>query len=255
MRFARWLEMPTTRGLDLDDPATTALRRHIVRSKPFLHAVYDEWYQLIAERLPTGDGTVLELGSGGGFLDEYVTDLVTSDVFPVPGVVQVVDARALPFNDSTLKAVVMTNVFHHIPDVDRFLSESVRCLRSGGRIVMIEPWNTAWSRFVHRHFHHEPMIPDATDWSLPTSGPLSSANAALPWIVTVRDSDRVGREWPELRLTEVMPFMPFRYLASGGVSMRTLQPRWTFGLWKAFERLFGVERRMAVFALISWERQ
>jgi hypothetical protein len=27
----------------LDDPATTALRRQIIASKPFLTAIYDEW--------------------------------------------------------------------------------------------------------------------------------------------------------------------------------------------------------------------
>ena len=38
---ARLLALPATRGLDLDAPETTALRREIVRGKPFLRAVYE----------------------------------------------------------------------------------------------------------------------------------------------------------------------------------------------------------------------
>jgi hypothetical protein len=116
---------------------------------------------------------------------------------------------------------------------------------------MVEPWNTGWSRFVHRHLHVEPMWPEAAEWEFPGSGPLSGANAALPWIVTSRDRARLESDW-RLRVSEIRPFMPFRYLASGGVSLRSLQPMWTFNIWRAAERGW-VGRRMAVFALIVIE--
>lgn len=38
----RWLEHPRSRGLALDDPRTTAVRREIVRAKPFLNTLYRE---------------------------------------------------------------------------------------------------------------------------------------------------------------------------------------------------------------------
>ena len=140
------------------------------------------------------DGPILELGSGAGFLNESIPGLITSDVFAVSGVDRVVDARSLPFEDSSLRAIVMTNVFHHIPEVEQFLSESQRTLVTGGRIVMVEPWNTKWSRYVHERWHNEPMIPDAETWGFPMTGPLSGANAALPWIVVHRDrSENRGR--------------------------------------------------------------
>jgi SAM-dependent methyltransferase len=244
----RLLGHPSTRGLDLDDPATTAIRRAVVRSKPFLTAVYREWYSLMIARLPGVSGSLLELGSGGGFLKERLPDVITSDVFPVPGLDRVVDAQEMPFDDASLRAILMTNVFHHIPNTPGFLTEAERTLVPGGRIIMVEPWNTGWSRFVHRHLHVEPMLPEASGWEFPSSGPLSSANAALPWIVASRDRKRLESEW-RLRVVEVTPFMPFRYMASGGVSLRTLQPMWTFNLWKAAER-GTLGRRMAVFALV-----
>ena len=249
----RLLAHPATRGLDLDAPETTALRREIVRSKPFLKAIYEEWYGLIVDRIPEGKGVMVELGAGGGFLSEVLSGVVTSDVFEVPGVDRVIDARDLPFEDNELKAIAMTNVFHHIPNADQFLSEAQRTLRPGGRILMIEPWNTWWSRFVHKHLHVESMDPDAGEWSFPSTGPLSTANAALPWIVAERDRDRLESEWSDLRVTEVLPFMPFRYLASGGISMRSLQPLWSFNVWKALEKYTGTEANSAVFALIVIE--
>ena len=249
----RLLAHPATRGLDLDAPETTALRREIIRSKPFLKAIYEEWYRLIVDRVPEGKGVVLELGAGGGFLSEVLDGVVTSDVFEVPGVDRVIDARELPFEDNELKAIAMTNVFHHIPDVAQFLSEAQRTLRPGGRVLMIEPWNTWWSRFVHNNLHVEAMEPDAVDWSFPSAGPLSTANAALPWIVAERDRDRLESEWPHLGVEEIKPFMPFRYLASGGVSMRSLQPLWSFNAWKALEKYTGTETTSAVFALIVIE--
>ena len=233
-----WLAHPLTQGLDINDPRTTALRLRIIREKEFLRRIYEEWYETIRASLPPGEGAVLEIGSGGGFLKEYVPGLVTSDVFECPGVDMVVDAAALPFADGSLRAVVMTNVLHHIPAPRRFFREASRCVRAGGRVVMIEPWVTPWSRVVHRKLHHEPFEPEAADWGFPRTGPLSGANGALPWILFERDRAQFRREFPEWRVARVRPMMPFRYIASGGVGTRDLMPGWTYGLWRGLERLF-----------------
>ena len=87
-----WLAHPLTRGLDLDDPGTTALRRRIVREKRFLRKLYLEWYGLLADALPAGEGAVVELGSGAGFLDEAVPGLIGTDILAVPGIDAVADA-------------------------------------------------------------------------------------------------------------------------------------------------------------------
>lgn len=248
----RLLAHPLTKGLDLDSPETTTLRREIILSKPFLRSVYLDWYRQIIDRIPDGDGSVLEVGAGGGFLDSLLPGLITSEVFFVPGIDLVSDARRLPFGADSLKSIVMTNVFHHIPDVAEFVSEAERTLRPGGRVVMVEPWNTRWSRFVHEKFHDEPMVPDA-DWRFPTSGPLSGANAALTWIVASRDRDRLETGW-RLRVAEAVPFMPFRYIVSGGVSLRSLQPRWTYPFWEWIDERAALKERFAVFALVVLEK-
>lgn len=248
------LAHPLTRGLDLDSPATTALRRRIVREKGFLRRLYEEWYRLVRAALPDFEGPVLELGSGAGFMDEFIEDLVTSEVFLVAGARVVLDGTRLPFESKSLRAIVMTDVFHHLPAARAFLSEALRCLKPGGRVVMIEPWVTPWSRFVYRRFHHEPFEPEAAQWEFPAGGPLSSANGALPWIVFERDKAVLGREFPGLEVREVRPLMPMAYLWSGGVGMRALLPGSAYRPWRALEgAVKAIERKAAMFALIVVE--
>ena len=251
----RWLEHPLTRGLPLDSPDTTRLRRTIVATKPFLRRVYEEWYSEIARHLPTGEGGVLELGSGAGFLEQHVPEVIRSEVFACPDLSVILDARQLPFASGSLRAIVMTDVLHHIPDVRRFLIEAAAAVRTGGVVVMIEPWVTTWSRFVYTNFHHEPFRPDAEDWAFAESGPLSGANGALPWIVFERDRDRFSTEFEEWRIESVRPGMPVTYLLSGGVSLRSLMPGWTFSGWRGVERaLQPWMNRLAMFATIVLRR-
>jgi SAM-dependent methyltransferase len=246
----RWLSHPLTAKLQLDDPATTELRKQIILSKPFLRAIYDEWYGMLAKELPPGDGAVLELGSGAGYCDRFIPGLITSEIFFCSTVRLVADGQRLPFPDGSLRAIIFTDVLHHLPDVSRFLAEASRCLRVGGRILMIEPWVSAWSKFVYTRFHHESFRPDAQEWSFNSSGPLSGANGAMPWIVFARDRQRFETEFPQLAIEEVRPFMPFRYMLSGGVSMRGLMPGFSHAAWARLEKM--LESRMAAVAMFAF---
>jgi SAM-dependent methyltransferase len=248
----RVLAHPLTVSLDLDDPATTLLRRQIIASKPFLRAIYDQWYSLLAAALPPAKGEVLELGSGAGYCAQFIPGLITSEVFPCAGVQTVADAAQLPFASDSLRAIVMTNVLHHLPKLRSFFMEASRCLCAGGKILMIEPWMTPWSRFVYTRLHHEPLDIDASDWAFPSSGPLSSANIALPWIVFERDRSKFAAEFPQFFIEQVHPFLPFRYLLSGGVALRSFMPGFTHGAWAGLERALQSQMpRLAMFAFIS----
>ena len=204
-----------------------------------LRRIYEEWYRQIATEVPKGSGSVLEIGSGPGFLSERMPGLVSSEVFLCPGVRTVLDARRLPARDGSLRAIVMTDVFHHIPDTRRFLAEATRALRPGGVIVMVEPWVSRWSRFVYGHLHHEPFLPESTSWELPPGGPLSGANSALPWIVFERDRARFEREFPHLGIGSITPGLPLRYVLSGGLSIRSLLPLAAHRALESVESLLG----------------
>jgi hypothetical protein len=71
-----------------------------------------------------------------------------------------------------------------------------------------------------------------------------------------RDRDNFESHFPELEIHAIRPFMPFRYLVSGGVSMRQLMPTATFHLWRKVESwLCSWPRHWSMFAFIHLKRQ
>jgi len=253
--LTRWLTHPLTRGLDLDDPRTTHLRRRIIREKALLHRIYQAWYEAIASTVPAGPEAVLELGSGGGFMSEHVPHLIPSERFATDGVGLVLDGTSLPLAGRSLRGIVMTNVFHHLPSPRQFLAEAARCVRPGGVVSMIEPWVSAWSRFVYGRLHHEPFDPRATSWEPDRGGPLSAANGAIPWILFARDRAQFEREFPLWRIDQIRPMMPLAYLLSGGVSLRALAPGLSYGAIDVIERAcLRWNGQLAMFAHIVLTR-
>jgi SAM-dependent methyltransferase len=249
------LAHPLTKGIDIDDPRTTQLRLKIIRQKGFLRQIYLEWYASIVEALPNTDGAVLELGSGGGFMSEFIPSLITSEVFYCANVHAVLDGRRLPFRSGCLGGIVMTNVLHHLSQPQVFFTEATRCVRAGGIVAMIEPWVSSWSRIVYTHLHHEPFDPESLSWELPPSGPLSGGNDALPWIIFERDRTRFERDFSHWRIESIEPLMPFRYLLSGGVSMRSLVPASSFLFAKKIETILAPWiNQLAMFAKIVLRR-
>lgn len=248
------LAHPLTRGMSLNDPRTTQLRQRIIREKPFLKQIYEDWYQRLVAHIPEGEGRVLEVGSGGGFLKDLQKDAITSEVFFTPHIDVVCDAMSMPFKASSLKAILMVDVLHHIPEPARFFGEAARCVRKGGRCLLIEPWNTRWGRWVYQNLHHEPFHPEG-GWTIEPSGPLSGANGALPWILLDRDNKDFRERFPEWEIGQVTPTMPLAYLLSGGVSMRSLMPGWSYKAVRRMESILPpLERSTGMFAFIVLNR-
>lgn len=254
MRALRRILRRDRGDLPLDAPELVEVHRGAIRQKPFLRRFYDDAYDFfVAERTGLPPGTELELGSGGGYLKERIPTLQTSEVLAVAEVDRHVDATALDDKDLSMAAIYLLDVFHHIQDVEAFLREAHRCLRPGGKVVMIEPANTLFGRFVYRRFHHEPFEPGAASWRLPAGGPMSMANGALPWIVFTRDRDRFAQLFSGFEIARQQPFGPLLYLLSGGVSMRQLLPsfmlpvvRGVEWLLRPFDRWLGMFQRIVI---------
>lgn len=211
--------------MDVDDPHTTCLRKQIIQEKPLLKSIYEEWYKTICEQLPPIEGPILEIGSGAGFLKTYIPELVTSDIMAVLGNDIACDALRLPFKEKSLRAIVLINVLHHISDPELFFKDANKCVKKDGAIIMVEPWVSSWSRIIYDKLHHEPFDPTSSSWTLPQSGPLSGGNDALPWIIFQRDREQFNQQ-TNWQIKSIKLTMPFRYLLSGGVSMRNLIPTW-----------------------------
>jgi SAM-dependent methyltransferase len=232
------LKEPSLEGLNPGSPQFFAAQKALILGRPLLKRNYDGWYRRLledAQSAPAG-GVILELGSGGSYLKSLEPAIVTSDV--VPNVAdQVVDARRLPFADESLRALLLTHVFHHIPDVDAFFREAQRALIPGGVISMIEVAHTPFARFFFRHFHHEPYQDTRQEWSFAQHDSMLDSNQALAWIVFARDRARFERRYPALAI-ETLAFMPWlTYFVSGGVTARYLIPNLMNGLLVGADRL------------------
>jgi SAM-dependent methyltransferase len=240
MKLIEWLKLPEIRNIEnLDDPATTLLHGKILRSKPFLKKLYAEFYgQFESAAETTADKMLVELGSGGGFIKEIIPNAITSDVLEVASVDKTFSAMDMPFEDSSVDAFFMFDVLHHITRPGQFFTEAERCLKPAGRIVMIEPANTIWARFVYKNFHHEGFDP-AGEWGLEKTGPLSQGNGAIPWIIFVRDREIFEREYPQLKIVSLRNHTPISYLLSGGFTTRQLMPGFMYPVIRAFEWLLS----------------
>ena len=242
----------------LDSPARSAELRAIIAAKPALKKFYSQIYARYAdslERCPA-TGLAVELGSGGGFAQQVLPGLITTDILPYDGVDRVVDATRMPFEDESVRFLGMLNVFHHIPDVAAFLRESQRCLRPGGRLLIIDQHPGWIAKPVLKHLHHEPFLPEAADWRFESTGPLSGANGALAWIVFVRDIARVRRDYPKLEVFGYRPFAPLTYWLAGGLKRWSLLPSGAYGLASALdELLLCVSREFGSFVEVEAVRR
>lgn len=233
-----WLKEPSLDGLAPGSPEFFATQKALILGRSLLKRNYDAWYRRLLEdaRSAPANGVILELGSGASYLKHLEPAIVTSDV--VPNVAdQVIDARSLPFADESLRALLLTHVFHHIPDVDAFFKEAQRALVPGGVISMIEVAHTPFARFFFRHFHHEPYEDACHEWRFAQRDSMMDSNQALAWMVFARDRCRFNRQYPSLAI-EKLTFMPWlTYFVSGGVTARYLIPKFMNGLLVGAERL------------------
>jgi glycosyltransferase involved in cell wall biosynthesis/SAM-dependent methyltransferase len=204
-------------------------QRELIESKPLIKRCYDLWYRLLmrdADSVPEtrGAGKVVELGSGLSYIKQIRPEVITSDV--TPGLADmVIDGRELPFPDASVKALLLTHVFHHIPDVARFFGEASRVLVPGGVISIVDIPHTPFARFFFSTFHPEPYNDKAAEWSFPEGHSMLDSNQALSWIVFFRDKQKFRHDFPALQVerTSYLPWLS--YLLSGGVNLRSFVPR------------------------------
>lgn len=234
-----------------------AAQRRVWAAKPVLADIYRREFfdRLVSHCVP---GTIVEVGGGPGFFKEAVPDSLSFDIVATPWADFVADGQRLPLRSSSIANLVCTDVFHHLSDPVAFLAETGRVLRPGGRLVMVEPWASGFSRLLYTYCHEEDFD---LSWQpgtvLDAHKDPFAANQAIPAVIFGRCWDAVQADVPALRLLELEPFSLFAYLLSLGFQRPNLLPRRFYPLVARFEDL---TRRAwapvgALRALIALERR
>jgi SAM-dependent methyltransferase len=239
------LELPEVRGLGHDSPNLIRIHHELIQRKPFLRSIYREHYRELG-RCVAGcpEGPIIEIGSGGGFIKEVLPETVTTDLHLEPHLDRVMSAERIDFPDQSVAAILMLNVFHHLPDPRAFLREAERALRPGGRIILIEPAHTwLWKR-LYRLFSAESYDETNREWGFPPVGRFTGANVPQAWIVFERDRARFESEYPRLSLREMRYHTALLYILSGGIWYRGIVPSWTFPFFLALERMLKPAMRL-----------
>lgn len=241
-----WLYDPRVRDINVDDQRLLELHASILAEKPMLRSTFDTFYDTMLncnQRFLSGDGIEIELGSGVGFFKKRRPKVITSDIRRGAHIDRVLDAQNLDVADNSVRSIYAINVFHHLPDPDRFFSELSRVLVGGGGCILIEPHNGYASAALHRILHKDERFePDEVEWrNSHITGPLSGANQALAHIVFSRDRSIFNARFGNTLDISHQAYVPngVRYLLSGGLNFRQLLPTFMIPILRAIETMMS----------------
>lgn len=243
-------------GQDPQAQEQLARHRRVWDAKPVLQRVYREEFfaRLLAQRVA---GVSVEVGAGPGFLKEAAKDILATDLIRCPWLDAVVDAQRLPFRTASVANVLGLDVLHHLAAPMSFLGEVQRVLSPGGRLILVEPWITPFSRVLFRFFHQErcdltekPWLAAATDGA--ETKAAFDGNQAIPYLMFGRRRrEETLALLPGFALRTLEPFCLFSYLLSGGFNHASLLPRGLYPAVAGFERVTTrLWRRLAALRVL-----
>jgi SAM-dependent methyltransferase len=228
--------------------------RSVWQKKTSVRFIYKkEFFPRLRDNCVPGKRT-LEIGGGPGFYKEFEPSVISSDFIVCPWHDLALDAQFIPCANNSLDNVVALDVLHHMDNPIAFLSEIERILRSGGRLVMIEPWISALGYIINKY-----MMPEDCDLDWKPGETFTKkagkekkqpfeANSAFPFLLFTRFTNELEEIIPLMRIRKLETFSFLGYLLSMGFREVTLLPSrlcepvsrietMTRPLWKNFAAL------------------
>ncbi len=218
--------------------------------KKILREVYGSWYKTILKDMKKGPGITIELGAGSGNFKEFKPDVLSSDIEACEWLDMCFDAHHMPFGDLSLSNIVMIDVLHHLSNPVLFISEAVRVLESGGRLVILEPFPSPFSYIIYKKFHPEPYIMGVDYFSkndIERKDPWD-ANQAVAYLLFYKYVKKFQKVFGDrLRIVKRKKISCVLYPASGGFENRQMIPDFLIPVFKVLEFLCAPLRWLFAF--------
>jgi SAM-dependent methyltransferase len=212
--------------------------REIWNKRRLTRYLYNGWYRDIKKEL-SARGLTIELGAGTGNFKEFMPESVSTDLVWCEWLDMVHDASVLPYRDGTVGNFVLIDAIHHINDPVASLSEMERCLKKGGRVIILDVFISPFSYLYYNYFHKEEVDLSADLFDLKdgrTDKKPFESNQAIATLLFFRQLERYSARFPRLRPVkrEVREFL--LYPMSGGFEGAQLAPFFLKGFLSAIDR-------------------
>lgn len=224
--------------------------REIWKKKKILRDIYEEWYKMIIADLSKVEGPTVELGAGSGNFKEFYPQAISADIEKCDWIDMSFDAHEMPFGDSSVANIVKIDVLHHLADPVGFLHEASRVLKKGGRLIMLEPFPSLFSRIVYKLFHPEPFIYDVDYFNHKPSmdkHPWDS-NQAIPYLIFYKHLDKFEKVFGKtFKIVKKEKMSLILYPASGGFENPSMIPEKFLPILKQIESKAELLRSLVSF--------
>lgn len=220
------------------------------RRKVVLRRIYEDFYTWIKAFIPNKfPERIVEIGSGAPDISRTIPNCLRTDLLPNPWIDQTENAYDLSFQDGSVTALILFDVFHHLRYPGTALKEFKRVLGSGGRVIIFEPCMSLLGFLVYGIFHHEPIaLRKKIDWEAPAHWSpddidyyAAQSNATRIFLKNEIEIAPLG--W---RIVDVIRLSAVSYVASGGYSKNQFYPdralplmRWFDTICDAFPAVFA----------------
>jgi SAM-dependent methyltransferase len=224
--------------------------REVWKKKKILRDIYEEWYRKIISDMSKIEGPAIELGAGSGNFKEFYPSAISADIEKRDWLDMSFDAHEMPFENESVANIVMIDVLHHLADPVRFLHEASRVLKSGGRLIMLEPYPSPFSLMIYRRFHPEPFIFDIDYYSkvdIQDKDPWDS-NQAIPFLLFYKHKDQFKQKFgDQFVIAKDEKLSCILYPASGGFENEALIPDSLITIFNSIEILLRPLRPLMAF--------
>ena len=225
-------KLKIVKNTKLNDEERFLVHKRNLENKKLLKSCYSDFYKEILKmenKLKKSENNLIriELGSGVGFLKQYDSSIITSDVVYNKFTDKVLDANNLPYKENTIDSIFGIFCFHHFKDPFSFLKDLEKKLKPGGLCILVEPYYGPLAKILYKQVHDSEYF-DAEEkfnTKVENKTAMEKANQALSYIFFIKNSKKFKENFPKLEIVNTYVFDNYiRFLLSGGLNFKTLIP-------------------------------